>query len=64
LEEFEIATALEAAADKAGALLAAGLIDAAALQLQGEMRVVALKGFDASMPYGARPQEIRRAIHA
>jgi uncharacterized protein len=44
LDEFEVAMALEAGADKARALLAAGLIDAAALHLQGEMRVIGPQG--------------------
>jgi ApbE superfamily uncharacterized protein (UPF0280 family) len=64
LRRVEIATALEAGADTARALVGAGLIDAAALTLQGDMRVVALKGLDASLPYRARPQEIGSAIHA
>ena len=41
LEEFEIVAALEAGLDKARALLAAGLIDGAALHLQGQTRVMA-----------------------
>jgi uncharacterized protein len=49
LEQFEIAAALDAGAAKARALLATGLIEAAALTLQGEMRVIALKGFDANL---------------
>lgn len=42
----EIATALDAGADCARALFAAGLINGAALRLQGETAVVALNGFD------------------
>jgi uncharacterized protein len=64
LEEFEIAAALDAGAAKARALLSAGLIDAAALNLQGEMRVVALKSFDANLLHPAHPQGIESAIHA
>lgn len=46
LSEFEIAAALDAGAACARALLAAGLIDGAALHLQGEMLVIALKNID------------------
>ena len=46
LSEFEIAAALDAGAACARALLAAGLIDGAALHLQGEMSVIALKNID------------------
>ena len=62
MREFEIAKALEAGADKTRALLAAGLIDGAALNLQGQMRAIALKGIGASVPGGICPQE--SAIHA
>jgi uncharacterized protein len=62
LREFEVAKALEAGADMARALLAAGLIDGAALNLQGEMRAIALKGIGASVPGGICRQE--SAIHA
>src|ERR1700722_15949630 len=58
LEAFEIAAALEAGSDKARALLVSGLIDGAALHLQGETRVIALKGFDASVRHAAVPQRI------
>ena len=64
LEAFEIVAALEAGSDKARALLASGLIDGAALHLQGETRVIALKGFDASVRHAAVPQQIESAIHA
>lgn len=64
LQAFEVATALEAGAEKARMLLAAGLIDGAALHLQGEMRVIALKRFGASVPLAARQQGIESAIHA
>jgi len=46
LSSIEIEAALEAGAVCARQLLAAGLIDGAALSLHGEMRVVALKGID------------------
>jgi len=64
LEGFEIAAALEAGSDKARALLASGLIDGAALHLQGETRVIALKGFGASVRHAAVPQQIESAIYA
>ena len=64
LEGFEIVAALEAGSDKARALLVSGLIDGAALHLQGETRVVALKGFGASVRHAAVPQQIESAIYA
>jgi ApbE superfamily uncharacterized protein (UPF0280 family) len=64
LEGFEIAAALEAGSDKARALLASGLIDGAALHLQGETRVIALKGFGANVRHAAVPQQIESAIDA
>jgi uncharacterized protein len=64
LAEFEIATALSAGADKARILLAAGLIDAAALHLQNEMRVIALKGFDASVSNSEGAEKIESLLHA
>ena len=64
LEGFEIAAALEAGSDKARALLASGLIDGAALHLQGETRVIGLKGLDASERHAAVPQQIESAIYA
>jgi uncharacterized protein len=64
LEGFEIVAALEAGSGKARALLALGLIDGAALYLQGETRVIALKGFGASVRYAAVPQQIESAIYA
>ena len=60
LEEFEISSALEAGSDKARALLAAGLIDGAALHLQGKTRVIALKSFGASV----RHAESESAVYA
>jgi ApbE superfamily uncharacterized protein (UPF0280 family) len=64
LEGFEIVAALEAGSDKARALLASGLIDGTALHLQGETRVIALKGFGASVRHAAVPQQIESAIYA
>ena len=64
LQLFEIDAALLSGAEKARALLSAGLIDGAALHLQGERRVIALKRFDASVPDMARPTTIESAIHA
>jgi len=49
LAKSEVAEALSAGGAKACQLLEAGLIDGAALQLQGEMRVVGLKRSDASV---------------
>lgn len=64
LKEFEIVSALEAGSDKARALFAAGLIDGAALHLQGKTRVIALKSFGANVPHAAPPQELESAIYA
>jgi uncharacterized protein len=64
LNEFEIASAIEAGAEKARALLAAGLIDRAALHLQGETRVVSLKSSGASVRRVSHPREIESAIYA
>jgi len=64
LEKFEILSALDAGADKARALLAAGLIDGAALRLQGETRIVALKKFGADMPPAVSRQQTESAIYA
>jgi ApbE superfamily uncharacterized protein (UPF0280 family) len=64
LEECEIDAALDAGADKARALLASGLITGAALILQGQTRVIALKGIDASVPHVASPQGGKSAIYA
>jgi ApbE superfamily uncharacterized protein (UPF0280 family) len=61
----EISDALEAGAGCARKLLAAGLIEGAALRLQGETRVVALKGLDAIVPHAAsRRGEIESTMHA
>jgi ApbE superfamily uncharacterized protein (UPF0280 family) len=64
LQEFEIAAALDGGAATAAALLAAGLIDAAALHLQGEMRMVAPRGFSPDIARPVRGNAIGNAIHA
>ena len=61
---FEIISALEAGADKARTLLAAGLIDGAALRLQGETLVVALKKFDVNGRPAVSRQQTESAIYA
>ena len=63
LKPFEIASALEAGADQARALLAAGLIDGAALCLQGERCIVAPGKFGIHAPVVSR-REIESAIYA
>ena len=50
LSSDEVAAALEAGADSARALVAAGLIDGAALCLQRETCAVALRPFDNAAP--------------
>ena len=68
LKEFEIVAALEAGSDKARALFAAGLIDGAALHLQGRTRVIALKSSAANVRNAASPQlsesAVESAVHA
>jgi len=64
LDEFEVVSALEAGAEKARALLASGLIDGAALQLQGETHVIALKRFGATVPHPACALGLESAVHA
>ncbi len=64
LREFEIVSALDAGSDKARALLAAGLIDGAALHLQGKTRVIALKNPGASARDVVRRQGAESAIYA
>jgi len=64
LEEFEIASALEAGADKARTLLGSGLIDGAALHLQGQTRVIALRGFSPSVRRAAPSREIESQTYA
>jgi ApbE superfamily uncharacterized protein (UPF0280 family) len=63
LEPCEIISALDAGADKARVLLAAGLIDGAALRLQGETRVVAPRKFGAGIPPAVSRREMESAIH-
>ena len=62
LTEVEIASALEGGCDKAGQLLDLGLIEAAALHLKGEIRVVGLPSQSASGLH--RPQVNESMIHA
>ncbi|MEI9923968.1 MAG: UPF0280 family protein [Bradyrhizobium sp.] len=64
LEPGEVFSALDAGADTARALLAAGLIDGAALRLQGETRVVSSRKFSAGMPPAVSRRELESAIHA
>jgi uncharacterized protein len=64
LEECEVFSALEAGADKARMLLAAGLIDGAALRLQGETQIVAPRKFGAEIPSAVSRPEMESAIHA
>ena len=59
LREFEIAAALEAGAAKARQLLGRGLIEAAALHLKGEIRVVGLPSLGANVLH---PQATRRSM--
>ena len=65
LSSGEIEDALEAGTASARQLLAAGLIDGAALSLHGEMRVVALKGIDGRASRAApRLEATEGAVHA
>ena len=64
LADFEVASALDAGVEKSCALLAAGLIDAVALVLQGEVRVMVPKAFGAIVPHPATMRGIKSAIHA
>jgi ApbE superfamily uncharacterized protein (UPF0280 family) len=64
LEQCEVFSALEAGADKARILLAAGLIDSAALRLQGETRVVSPRKFGAEIPPAVSRPELESAIRA
>jgi ApbE superfamily uncharacterized protein (UPF0280 family) len=57
LQAFEIASALDAGADKARRLVARGLIENAALRLHGETRIVALDVVEARVP----PAQSRKA---
>jgi hypothetical protein len=65
LSEHEIADALAAGAGCARHLLANGLIDGAALRLQGKTVVVALKALDttALLPV-SRHRPMERVLHA
>lgn len=51
LSDSEIRLALDTGVRKASALLADGLIESAALHLQGETQVVALKNIDGAVPF-------------
>jgi ApbE superfamily uncharacterized protein (UPF0280 family) len=62
LREFEIAAALDGGCGKARQLLDLGLIEAAALHLQGEIRVIGLPSQPASGLH--RPQVNESMIHA
>jgi ApbE superfamily uncharacterized protein (UPF0280 family) len=64
LENSEIVSALITGTEMARVLLAAGLIEAAALHLQGEMRVVAPGRPDAGMPHLASHRLAESAIYA
>ncbi len=66
LSRYEIATALDAGARKARALLAAGLIEGAALHVQGETDIVALKNTDgkSALPRAEMPWRTRNLLHA
>jgi uncharacterized protein len=64
LSDREIADALEAGAGCARKLLAAGLIDGAALRLQGETLVVAVAGTESISPgMAARRNALESAMH-
>jgi uncharacterized protein len=64
LSSGEIEDALEAGTANARQLLAAGLIDGAALSLHGEMRVIALKGIDGRASRAApRLEAMEGAVH-
>lgn len=68
LSDHEVAMALDAGACKARALLAAGLIEGAALHLQGETVAVALNAIDGIVPKSlqraAVSVEIESLLHA
>jgi ApbE superfamily uncharacterized protein (UPF0280 family) len=65
LSPREIGDALEAGAESARKLLAIGLIDGAALRLQGEMIVVAARKFEmAGLQTPLRSNAIEGAMHA
>ena len=62
LQPFEIASALDAGAHKARALLARGLIESAALRLHGETRIVALDVVDAGVPLSPSRRVARESV--
>lgn len=66
LSRDEIATVLDAGACKARVLFAAGLIEGAAIHIQGETDIVALKSIDgeSSLPRAEMPQRTRSPVHA
>jgi ApbE superfamily uncharacterized protein (UPF0280 family) len=66
LSYHEIATALGAGAQKARTLFATRLIEGAALHLQGETLVVALKEIDgeSELPRAEMPRRTRNLLHA
>jgi uncharacterized protein len=64
LSAAEIEDALEAGGDCARKLLAAGLIDGAALRLQDEMTIVATRGFEMPGSQGPLRGVTEGAIHA
>jgi hypothetical protein len=63
LREFEIDAALEAGAAKARDLLRQDLIEAAALHLKGEIRIVGLKSADANVLHRSALQPEVRPMH-
>ncbi len=65
LSRHEIVTALDAGARKARTLLAAGLIEGAALHVQGETHVVALKNIDgeSALPCAEMSWRTRNLLH-
>jgi len=64
LSHHEIATALDAGAQKARTLLATGLIEGAALHVQGETQVVALKNGESALPFAEIAVRKRNLLHA
>jgi ApbE superfamily uncharacterized protein (UPF0280 family) len=62
LEEIEIISALEAGARQARRLLAAGLIEGAALRLNGKTQVVALRKLDAGVSYPSSRRTIFESL--
>jgi ApbE superfamily uncharacterized protein (UPF0280 family) len=62
LQEFEIASALDAGAHKARVLLARGLIESAALRLHGEARIAALDVVEAHVPPAQSRKVARESV--